>query len=157
MNLMRNRKFKNYFINPSFQWEFVRGMLMLSFVIVAIVYGANYYFFYLFAQKGSALGLAPNHVFFGFLASQKTTMNGIFVITAFIVVVLVVIRGIVFSHRIAGPLYRLNQDLIEMSRTGRLRRIKFRNGDYFLELPESFNAVVAHPEQRRSEGTPGAD
>src|SRR5690606_12898419 len=98
--------------------------------------------FLVFEQKGRDLSLPPEHVFFKFIHAQKQEMLIIFAITSVIVVTLIVWHGVRFSHRIAGPLYRLNTDMRQMAKDGKVRNIRFRKGDYFLELPDAFNALL---------------
>ena len=50
--------------------------------------------------------------------------------------------GFVISHRIAGPLYRFNNHLNKIAETGEFGPIKFRDGDFFIELTESFNKAI---------------
>lgn len=138
---MRNRRIANFFINPRFQWSFIRQNLWLAIFVNVIVYGANFWFFEIFERKGLELGLPTDHVFFRFIVSQRQTMNQIFMAAALVVFLLIVVQGMRFSHRIAGPLYRLKQDMLAISATGKFRQIRFRKGDYFQELPEGFNQL----------------
>ena len=50
---------------------------------------------------------------------------------------------IFFSHKIAGPLYRLNMYLRKISELGVLEDMRLRNGDYFRELEASYNEAVS--------------
>src|SRR5262245_61137332 len=102
-------KRKVFLINPRFQLSFMAWMVGISFVVVGIFYGANWYFFREFWEQGKALGLPPDHVFFEFLRDQRQFMNWIFVGTAICSFVSVCLIGLVFSHRVAGPLYRLHK------------------------------------------------
>jgi len=139
---MKNRKVANYFINPRFQFTFILSNLALALIVIAVLFVANQIFFQVFEQKGLSLGLPANHVFFKFLESQQATMQTIFLVTAVVVFLLIFIQGVRFSHRIAGPLYRLSQDMNAIAKSQTLRKIQFRKGDYFLELPEAFNQMV---------------
>ncbi len=59
-------------------------------------------------------------------------------------VVLLFLVAVFLSHRIAGPLYKLNQVFLEAARTGKMKSpIRFRSSDHFQELAESYNAMVA--------------
>jgi len=142
MLAMRKRKIANYLINPRFQGRFLLNMLSLALIVLVIIFAANSYFFHVFEQKGHSLGLPADHVFFKFITSQQETMLSIFLATGVVVVLLITIQGLRYSHKIAGPLYRLNQDMKSMATDGTLKTIKFRTGDYFPEIEQSFNQLI---------------
>lgn len=50
----------------------------------------------------------------------------------------------IVSHRIAGPLYRLERDLEELSSGDFSLTVRFRKGDEFQEIAEAMNAMVVH-------------
>ena len=109
---------------------------------IAVFYGCVFYFFYHFRQVGLNVGLTEQHVFFTFLSDLQSTMNLIFIVVSLISVVVLLGFGIVISHRIAGPLYRLNMHMASVTETKNLKPVKFRKGDYFLEIQDSFNKMV---------------
>ena len=139
---MRNRKFQNYFVNPRFQWTYIRHALVLAVIVLAVVFTSNYFFFAKFAAKGRELGLPPEHVFFQFISAQQADMLKLMSATGGVVFLMIVIQGIRSSHRIAGPLYRLDQDLQAMAKAGELKHVRFRKKDFFLEIPLAFNELV---------------
>lgn len=64
----------------------------------------------------------------------------IFVITAF---------SIVFSHRIAGPIYRLEDTLDRLIREEDVETIRLRKGDALKELVEKINSLITMVKQSR--------
>lgn len=57
------------------------------------------------------------------------------------------------SNRAVGPVVRLRASLRALARGERLQPIRFRDGDFFAELAEELNAVVARFEEDRAELT----
>ena len=51
---------------------------------------------------------------------------------------------IFFTHKIAGPLYKLKQYLMETRIFGVKGPLFFRKGDYFLEIAEEVNLTLDH-------------
>jgi hypothetical protein len=51
-------------------------------------------------------------------------------------------QAVKHSHRIAGPLYRMRQDLGEVASGNRQKRIKLREGDYLTELADDINRTL---------------
>jgi signal transduction histidine kinase len=64
----------------------------------------------------------------------------IFVITAF---------SIVFSHRIAGPIYRLENTLDRLIRGEDVETLRLRKGDALKEFAEKINSLIAMVKQSR--------
>ena len=139
---MKNNKRKNYLINPKFQIRVTMYFIILAIINIIVFYGCVYYFFDIFYSKGTEIGLPKNHVFFMFIEDQITQMNSVFFIMSVITVAILFIAGVLISHRIAGPMYRLDQDLQQMAKSKKLDTVKFRKKDFFQEIPESFNKVV---------------
>lgn len=66
-------------------------------------------------------------------------MNQVYLALGLGLIVIFGVWGLFFSHRIAGPLYRLNRVFREARESGELdqRQLKFRDNDFFHEIPES--------------------
>jgi len=130
-----NKRHK-FLINPRFQISVIKQMVLLTCVVIAIFYGANFYHFWSLNQQGLALGLPPSHVFFVFMRNQQTTMNIFFLVTSVLALLTIVGYGLFLSHRIAGPLHRLKKYLGEEKTNSPL---SFRENDYFPEVAEAVN------------------
>lgn len=138
---------KIYMINPEFQWRFMGYVILTVVFSISIMFISNYLFFESFIAKGEALGLPENHAFFILIKEQRELMTSIFVAVSFFISFIIGLWGMFFSHRIAGPLYRLSRfftdakDLQQESgeTKAKLRPIFFRQNDFFPEVPDSIN------------------
>ena len=128
------RKRKIYLINPQFQLKFSSSV---AFIIigVSIIYPIIIIqMMDFFIQKQG--GFTPE--IFDKRQSLLLTIVGWqigYIITMFIICIF-------FSHKIAGPLYKLNMYLKKIANNERVDRIRFRKGDYFPELAENFNNAM---------------
>jgi hypothetical protein len=132
-----------YLVNPSFQLKVVGYTLLLLVLTTGIFYMSNLYFIWKFIDIGRSLGFPDSHPFFRFIVEQRRMMNSIFAITAGVTSVAVILGGVFFSHRVAGALHRLESHIDEVTATRELKEVSFRKGDYFSELAESFNRLMA--------------
>ncbi len=57
-------------------------------------------------------------------------------------VVIVVLLGLLISHRIAGPVYRVRKSMEEVARGNVNIRVKLRDGDKFTGLADAFNKMM---------------
>lgn len=133
---------RTFLINPRFQITFMAYTIVAAAAVIGIFYCANLFFFWKFTQTGVALGLPPEHVYFQFLTEQRFRMNLVFAVTSSGVFGTLAIAGLVLSHRVAGPVYRLckhAKDLKEGRVTG---GVKFRKKDFFPELADAFNLAL---------------
>jgi len=143
MNFFGKNRRKVFLINPQFQWSFLRHCLSLAFAVLTVVYSANAFFFWNFKNKGLAMGLQPDHIFFRFVESQRVSMNWVFVGAAGTLAIVIMAFGLRLSHRIAGPLYNLTRQLKEAKEKGEnLNTINFRERDYFPEVAEAVNEYL---------------
>src|ERR1700680_2170697 len=133
-----------FLTNPRFQLSFLGYTLGMAFVIIAVFYAANMYFFLKFIAKGKEIGLPPTHIFFKFIKEQQHTMDIIFVITAAFAFVFLFMFGFFLSNRVAGSLYRMQDHLRQMKDADVYKDLKFRKDDYFHEVADAINDFARH-------------
>ena len=133
---------RNFLINPSFQLTFLAVTGGLAFVLISLQFGVNYYFFLKFEKLGRALMLPPSHVIFQFMGYQKRTMFVLFGLSSAFILTFLLTYGLIWSHRIAGPLYRLCTHLMRDANSGTLSPVQFRKKDLFKEVADSYNKLV---------------
>ena len=139
---MKNRLIKNYLLYPRFQVRLIFYFLLVTGTNIFLFFLANQYFFNVFRQKGKELGIPANHIFYSFISKLETEMDLIFVGVSAFGVMIVILLGLLLSHRVAGPLYRFSTDLKGMAKSGKLAKVRFREKDYMMDIEEDFNAVV---------------
>lgn len=148
-----NRLGKNIIINPQFQKRFLIFCSVAFLVSCISFFAGASYFFQQLNEIGIQMGLNPNHVFFKFVSNQKSNFNLIFYSCAGILFCLQIGIGLIFSHRISGPLYRFVNLLKEMKNIEDVKQIRSREGDFFPEVFESFDNVVSLVGNSKNEET----
>ena len=133
---------------PEFQTRLIGLMLVMALAVIAIFYGANYYFFERYASLGLNIGLPADHVYFKFLSEQRQYMDRIFGISALVVSLVLGLGGLVLSHRVAGPIHRIRTHLRQIAEGKPLSPVTFRKGDFFPEVAEAFNQQVESLEKK---------
>ena len=133
---------KVYFINPKFQLSFMLFSALTSLLGISIFFVSIKYFFWTFENMGAKFGIPENHIFFKFISDQNHNMNVIFFIASVMVLLISIVGSLLLSHRVAGPIYRMTAHLKDISSKKELKEVKFRKGDFFMELQEAFNNFV---------------
>jgi methyl-accepting chemotaxis protein len=131
-----------FLINPKFQLQVIGYAIALAALTIGIFYGANLYFFWEFKQQGTAVGLPTDHVFFRFMSEQQSRMNVLFLFGSLAVTTVISVGGLVLSHRIAGPLYRLHKHMMQVAEGKTTQDVSFRDKDFFQELENSYNSQL---------------
>jgi len=140
INILNKFFGKTFLINPEFQYKFMLSLTMASLLSMTVLYAAQNYFFQYFLNRAEAVALPKNHVFYRLLQEQQVIMAQIFIVSAVIIGTILFVWGLFYSHRIAGPLYRINRDLREAALNGQsLTNITTRDNDFFSEIPEAIN------------------
>jgi methyl-accepting chemotaxis protein len=132
-------KRKIILINRNFQLRFsfyvCSWLIILSFIYPLIIFNLIDYFFRYLASDpmGPALAVLENtrQQIIGLLV----LMQGVFLTLAFGI-------SIFMSHKVAGPLYKLNQYFQEAMNGNLEQKLSFRKKDYFTELVPSYNAMM---------------
>lgn len=140
----QNRKKSSLLINPRFQWTLIGYAAMVATLILITVYSLISFGFHEFVEIGKQAGLPMDHVYFQFIQMQEVTFNRVIFVISTVVGVVLIVGGLAISHKIAGPIYRMQKELNRMreSTPPQLNEITFRKGDYFPELADTFNAFV---------------
>lgn len=135
---------KKFLINTDFQIQFIASLLLISIVSMSIIYLANDYFFHSYMEKGQALNLPPDHPFFLMIHEQKRFMTKVFIAVATSISGVACLWGLFYSHKIAGPLYRLQRYFTEAATLNSQlqNKIYFRDDDFFQEVPDSINRYI---------------
>ncbi len=134
---IKNKR-KVFLINKSFQLSIIGWFSILSMSTIMIFYFTIFHFFYKFKNEAISAGLPPGHVIFTFLNEQKSVMDQVFIVTAVIASLVILIGGLFLSHKIAGPLHRFTQHLKTHPKKN-TPPVKFRKDDYFMEIQDAFN------------------
>lgn len=145
-NSERVRSSRRLLINPHFQIVFLSGMGGLALIAVGIAYAVSRRFLHEFERVALDMGLSIDHALFGLLKEQRHAMDWGFALSALGIVIVLTTGGLVLSHLIAGPIYRLESHMnrIEEENGSResLNEVSFRKGDFFPELATSYNRIL---------------
>lgn len=133
---------RSYWIDSKVQWAIIQKTLLLCTAVIALLYLADQFFFYRMESMGKELGFEPDHVYFMFLKEQQRIKFWTFLATAGIISVVGTFIGIRFSHRIAGPIFRLKKELRRINNGEKIQEVNLRNADFFMEMAEEFNAMT---------------
>ena len=140
----QNRKKRSLLINPRFQWTLIGYAAFVAVLILMAVYGLFSLGFHEFKEIGVKADFSPDHVYFQFLSLQEATFLRVLGGIAVLVAAILILGGLIISHKIAGPIYRMQKEMnsMESGKPPALKKITFRKGDYFPELAQSFNQLV---------------
>ena len=139
----RKRFFRTeYLINPRFQLSFLTLLLPIMILTISIFFLANHYFFEEYRKTALAIGLQSNHLFFQFLDQQQRELHWAFSIAGFVSILLLSVGGLLLSHRVAGPLYRLWRHIRDVTAGKTHTFVSFRKGDFFHDLADAYNDVL---------------
>ena len=132
-------KRKNYFIQKDFQTKFI-----IRFLLIALVASiASAFAFYFFVANDISASFSRAHLQIRntwqiFLPALIMIGSLTFIISAAISTFMM----IRFSHKIAGPLFRLEQITSEMAEGNLALTVKLRDQDQILPLAESFGKMA---------------
>lgn len=141
---------RNYLINRPFQIRFAfyvcSWMIALSFIYPLIISNLTDYFIRVLATDPHGANVtqilaARNELLWLLMSMQVVFLFFIFAISIFM------------SHRIAGPLFKLNRAM-NVAKEGDLNeRLSFRKTDYFQELAVAFNTMMESIQTRQGKAS----
>ena len=134
---------KQYLINPKFQYSFMIYSGAFTLFCLGVFYFSSFYFFSELNQLGVDLKLPEDHIFFKFADLQQRNMTFILGGCTAFIAICQALFGLVYSNKIAGPLYRLTKNLKETKSETPVVPIMTRDKDYFPEVYEAYNHFVS--------------
>lgn len=131
-------------VNPKFQLRFALSCLVPMLMMSTIFWITLEVFINRMINLGKSQGLPANHEFFQLVHAQRVELLQILIIFSLALTVLFFIWGLLYSHRIAGPLLKLT---IWLNETKDLNQavsnpVQFRKNDIFQDIPEAVNKFV---------------
>ena len=136
---MANKR-KIYFINPKFQLKFslLMGILIVlsNMAYPIIIYQYIEYLIGFINQTSTFKDFD--------LAEERRQVLIMLFSSHILYAALIGVLCIFFSHKIAGPLYKLKMFLTGIRQGNPIQDVKFRKGDYFLEIADEVNQTIAY-------------
>ncbi|MFH0738867.1 MAG: methyl-accepting chemotaxis protein [Candidatus Omnitrophota bacterium] len=132
-----NRR-KRYFMKSGLQNRYLR-LILLAIVLPTFLFSLClcYLIFYLMAEQ---LGI-PESIAYN-LTPVLSKIGIILLLGLPVISILLLLWGLVISHRIAGPVYRLEQELDKISKGDFSLRIRFRKKDELASIAQGINKVL---------------
>ncbi len=132
-----NRR-KRYFIKSGLQARYLR-LILLAVALPTFLFAFCLYYliFYLMAEQ---LGI-PESIAYN-ITPVLGKINFILLLGLPVIAVALLLWGLLISHRIAGPIYRLEKELDKISKGDFSLRIKFRKKDELASIAEGINKVL---------------
>jgi len=132
------RRFSNYLINERMQLTLTFRFLILSLLFTVII--GMLMFFVIWPVVRIYIPPALVSVMLQQLISKLYS-------TSFILLIIIAGFSIVFTHRIAGPVYNLEKTLEKLNQGEDVNLIKLRDGDELQDLATKINEVIMHIKQ----------
>ena len=129
---------KRYITKPAFQLRYVGIILLTVSTVAAVCISTTYYL------SISLLGEKLAHVYpQGRLISTLNQINLVITYRLLFLVPFIVLIGILLSHRIAGPAYRIEKTLGEIGKGNFDTYIKLRKYDELGGIADAINNMVS--------------
>ncbi|MCB1196456.1 HAMP domain-containing protein [bacterium] len=140
----KTQRRKNYFINKQVQGIYAL-IIIVSVSIISLLVGMEILrsFYGTFGIEGEG----------GFLSNLDVWF--VVKVVSLLVIGSLCIGGLSLftSHRIAGPIFRLNTSLKRVARGNLSERVAFRKNDFFHDVAANFNSMVESFEKKVTEET----
>ncbi|MEH0861017.1 MULTISPECIES: hypothetical protein [Halobacteriovorax] len=141
------RRLKQIWINPEFQKHFLVKFGFLNLISCGLFVATILSFLVNVREMAEESGFFQSAAFQGFWDVQVQIISFSLLIAVLVSFFLFLYLGLTMSHKIAGPLYRLNNHFKKLAKSEEdeehfLEKVTFRKGDYFREIEDSFNDLV---------------
>jgi methyl-accepting chemotaxis protein len=136
---MANKRF-NFLINPPLQTKVIASFLGLGIIMMLMNFLTNYFIIHRILEKSESLSQSEEVsnliVDIWTLTSASTVIMSVFIIAVFC------FYGLLFSHRIAGPIFNLKRSIDRLIQGDQNVVIRYRKNDYFQDLCIKMNELI---------------
>ena len=128
---------KKYLIKQGLQFRYI-GVVFALVILASVITGYT-----VFATGWTLLGeklasvYPQGRLIYVFKAANVALMRNLLLASPFIFLL-----ALISSHKIAGPIYRIEKDMGEIARGNLALRIKLRRGDELQDIADAINAMT---------------
>ncbi len=134
-----HRKVTGLVVDSKFQFKMLGYFAGLFCLSTLSSYVTTFLFYWNFKSKALKVGIPAEHAFFKFLNNQKEDMDLLFMGLTALNFMLLVVVGLIVSHRIAGPVNKVKNYIQTMDHES--EHFKLRSNDFFQDLEPVVNEV----------------
>ncbi len=145
------RKFSNYLIDPRFQLRFIGLMLLASLVPLGVAFGIASHFIrqnYAILVKYGVL--EPQIV--ELLNRELSFLVGMILGAVVVCLTMIGLVGLVFSHRVAGPIYAMRRGIRMIKETGK-GFLNIRPNDEWQDFVREMNELIENIRTRSKQAS----
>ncbi len=136
-----------FLVKKGMQFRFL-GLILISVLLPTLLVGACLYWL-IFSMMAQQLGI-PESIAYN-LPPVISRVNGILIVGLPVLLLLLLGWGLLLSHRIAGPIYRLERELDRIAREGDFSvRLKLRRNDELGSVADGINKVLERIEKGKA-------
>ena len=136
---------REYYISRDIQLKYIRLTLLLM-VLVCLIMGYTIYetWWGILAKKLAVVYPLEN------VTGLYSFFNSTLILTLLIMIPVIVVATMYLSHRVAGPVFHIEKDLIEIGQGDLSRRIVLRKTDELKKLASELNRFISQVDNHLS-------
>lgn len=134
---------RKYLINPKFQFRFLfvfMAIILCTQIFTYIQVTGTFHQFYNVIEGQS---IPANEPFLVALQAETLHLYVVMASTSVLVLIVAGLVGVVLTHKLAGPLFRLKNQMDQIEAGAEITDVKFRKDDFYPELADSFNRMMS--------------
>lgn len=144
-------------VDREFQFRFIRRIVLLATLIVASSLSLLAICYYVSLDIQTAivqplpLAVGENVPMIGESATILSVLFPVIVVSIAVTLAVTLVFGIIMSHRMAGPLFRIQRELKKMAQGDLSGQVRLRKKDDFKSLAHAVNSLKSHWRDRIEE------
>ena len=134
---------KQYLVNTRLQLTLILGANALAIISALLLITLMYYGQTHLENYVTGLNIAPGHPALQYIAEQQKQFERMAILVVLVQLLVFNVTALLLSHRLAGPLFRLERHLKTVGEGGEPADVHFRKGDLYRQLADECNKVMA--------------
>ncbi len=142
--MRKSERRKRYLVKKGLQFRYL-GLILAAVVLPALLISGCFYYL-IFSLMAEQLAI-PESIAYN-LMPVFHKINAILIIGMPLIIVMLLILGLRISHKIAGPIYRLEKELDEIAKGNFAIRIKMRSRDELIGIAQKINRILDRAQEK---------
>jgi len=117
---------------------------LMTIVVLGIFYIFKLYMFWELKDIALSTGIPADHDFISLIYDRSYVIDLSFIVLALNIALFMVGWALWVSHKVAGPIHRIRNEIKKIIDGQALHRINIRDHDYFHELKDSVNLLIEY-------------
>lgn len=143
---------KGWILHPAFQVKILNKRFQMAILTYGLSIGGGTLglCLYIFSCYVAGMRLSDQEKLFTYFRESSFQTSYFHIVVGLFILVFFITYTFHITHKVAGPIYKLQKSMKEAVKEDRFEHLEFRPGDYLIEFKDDYNALMDKIKQAKN-------